>query len=165
MADGDFQPSSNERFRGDRGPRQGGGREGGGREAGGFRIRLSDNEMRAARAVQEAFGLRSTVAALGLSIRTVAQLLEDGKLDEVVAQHRASAGARPGGERRGPRPERGERPAASSRPNPFARPAKPVTAAPEVVAEAEEPADVAPEAAAPEVDAEAPATEAAAAEA
>ena len=164
MADGDFQPSSNERFRGDRGPRQGGGREGGGREAGGFRIRLSDNEMRAARAVQEAFGLRSTVAALGLSIRTVAQLLEDGKLDEVVAQHRASAGARPGGERRGPRPERGERPG-SSRPNPFARPAKPVTAAPEVVAEAEEPAGVAPEAAAPEVDAEAPATEAAAAEA
>jgi len=174
MADGDFQPSSNERFRGDhgqrqggdRGPRQGGGREGGGRdgggrEAGGFRIRLSDNEMRAARAVQEAFGLRSTVAALGLSIRTVAQLLEDGKLDEVVAQHRASAGTRPGGERRAPRPERGERPA-SSRPNPFARPAKPVTAAPEVVAEAEEPANAAPapEAAATEVDAEAQSAEA-----
>ena len=48
--------------------------------------------MRAARAVQEAFGVRSTVAALGLSIRTVAQLLEEGKLDEVVAQHRASGG-------------------------------------------------------------------------
>jgi hypothetical protein len=166
MADGDFQPSSNERFRGDRGPRQGGGsRDGGGREAGGFRIRLSDNEMRAARAVQEAFGLRSTVAALGLSIRTVAQLLEDGKLDEVVAQHRASGGGRPGGERRGPRPERGERPA-SSRPNPFARPAKPVTAAPEVAAEAEAPVEAAPEAATPEVDsAETPATEAAATEA
>jgi hypothetical protein len=166
MADGDFQPSSNERFRGDRGPRQGGGsRDGGGREAGGFRIRLSDNEMRAARAVQEAFGLRSTVAALGLSIRTVAQLLEDGKLDEVVAQHRASGGGRPGGERRGPRPERGERPA-SSRPNPFARPAKPVTAAPEVAAESEAPVEAAPEAATAEVDsAETPATEAAAAEA
>jgi hypothetical protein len=166
MADGDFQPSSNERFRGDRGPRQGGGsRDGGGREAGGFRIRLSDNEMRAARAVQEAFGLRSTVAALGLSIRTVAQLLEDGKLDEVVAQHRASGGGRPGGERRGPRPERGERPA-SSRPNPFARPAKPVTAAPEVAAEAEAPMEAAPEAATAEVDsAETPATEAAATEA
>jgi hypothetical protein len=166
MADGDFQPSSNERFRGDRGPRQGGGsRDGGGREAGGFRIRLSDNEMRAARAVQEAFGLRSTVAALGLSIRTVAQLLEDGKLDEVVAQHRASGGGRPGGERRGPRPERGERPA-SSRPNPFARPAKPVTAAPEVAAEAEAPVEAAPEAATPEVDsAETPSTEAAATEA
>ena len=135
MADGDFQPSSNERFRGDRGPRQGGGREGGGREAGGFRIRLSDNEMRAARAVQEAFGLRSTVAALGLSIRTVAQLLEEGKLDELVAQQRASGGGRPGGERRGPRPERGERPA-SSRPNPFARPAKPAAAPAEVSEEA-----------------------------
>ncbi len=162
MADGDFQPSSNERFRGDRGPRQGGGREGGGREAGGFRIRLSDNEMRAARAVQEAFGLRSTVAALGLSIRTVAQLLEDGKLDEVVAQHRASAGTRPGGERRGPRPERGERPA-SSRPNPFARPSKPVAAAPEAVAEPEAPAEAAAEIAASDVDgADAPATETAA---
>ena len=145
MADGDFQPGSNERFRGERGPRQGGGsRDGGGREAGGFRIRLSDNEMRAARAVQEAFGLRSTVAALGLSIRTVAQMLEEGKLDEVVAQHRASGGGRPGGERRGPRPERGERPA-SNRPNPFARPAKPVSAAPEVVSEVEAVAETAPD--------------------
>lgn len=123
MADGDFQPGSNERSRGGRGPR-----DGGGREAGGFRIRLSDNEMRAARAVQEAFGLRSTVAALGLSIRTVAQLLEEGKLDEVVAQHKANGGGRPGGERRGPRSERGDRP--SNRPNPFARPARPVAAAP-----------------------------------
>ena len=125
MADGDRQ---NSYPRGERGPR-----EGGNRDAGGFRIRLSDNEMRAARAVQEAFGLRSTVAALGLSIRTVAQLLEDGKLDEQVAQHRATSGSRPDGERRGPRPERGERPAASSRPNPFARPARP--AAPEPAAE------------------------------
>ena len=140
MADGDFQPNSNERSRGQRGPR-----EGGNREAGGFRIRLSDNEMRAARAVQEAFGLRSTVAALGLSIRTVAQLLEEGKLDEAVAQHRASGGGRPGGERpggerRGPRPERGERP--SNRPNPFARPARPA-AAPAPVADEPEVAQIA----------------------
>ena len=140
MADGDFQPNSNERSRGQRGPR-----EGGNREAGGFRIRLSDNEMRAARAVQEAFGLRSTVAALGLSIRTVAQLLEEGKLDEAVAQHRSSGGGRPGGERpggerRGPRPERGERP--SNRPNPFARPARPA-AAPAPVADEPEVAEIA----------------------
>jgi hypothetical protein len=140
MADGDFQPNTSERSRGGRGPR-----DGGGREPGGFRIRLSDNEMRAARAVQEAFGLRSTVAALGLSIRTVAQLLEEGKLDEVVAQHRANDGGRPGGERRGPRPERGER-AASNRPNPFARPAKPVNTPPEVVSEVEDVAESAPEA-------------------
>jgi hypothetical protein len=143
MADGDFQPRSNtggERSRGGRGPREGGG----GREAGGFRIRLSDNEMRAARAVQEAFGLRSTVAALGLSIRTVAQLLEEGKLDEVLAQHKASGGGgRPGGERRGPRSERGER-GASSRPNPFARPARPAAAAPEAEAEATDAEEAAP---------------------
>ena len=143
MADGDFQPNANERSRGQRGPR-----EGGNREAGGFRIRLSDNEMRAARAVQEAFGLRSTVAALGLSIRTVAQLLEEGKLDEAVAQHRASGGGRPGGERpggerRGPRPERGER--ASNRPNPFARPARPA-AAPAPVAEEADTAAIADDA-------------------
>ena len=70
---------------------QRGGRGPGNREPGGFRIRLSDNEMRAARAVQEAFRLRSTVAALGFSIRTVAQLLEDGQLSELVAQQQAQA--------------------------------------------------------------------------
>jgi hypothetical protein len=155
MADGDRQSFVQ---RGERGPR-----EGGNRDAGGFRIRLSDNEMRSARAVQEAFGVRSTVAALGLSLRTVAQLLEEGKLDEVVAQHRANAGSRPGGgggggggDRRGPRPERGERPAGGNRPNPFARPARP--AAPEPVAEpvAEpitEPSEAAVEAAAEAVEA------------
>jgi hypothetical protein len=137
MADGDLQANQQgERFRGNRGPR-----EGGNREPGGFRIRLSDNEMRAARAVQEAFGLRSTVAALGLSIRTVAQLLEEGKLDEQVAQQRASGGGRPGGERRGggrgERSERGERP--GNRPNPFARPAKPAPAAAEAAADEAEP--------------------------
>ena len=140
MADGDLQTSQqsgqqsgqqtgqNDRFRGEgRGSR--GPREGGNREAGGFRIRLSDNEMRAARAVQEAFGLRSTVAALGLSIRTVAQLIEEGKLDELVAQQRASGAGRPprepreGGRDGGRDGGRGER--GGSRPNPFARPARP----------------------------------------
>ena len=129
------------------GGREGGGREGGGREPGGFRIRLSENEMRAARAIQEAFGLRSTVAALGLSLRTVAQLLEQGQLDEIVAATRAQAGAHndsPRAEgRREPRGVgggggtggggRGERSAGNSRPNPFARPSKPaaVVEAPE----------------------------------
>ncbi len=132
------------------GSREGGSREGGNREPGGFRIRLSDNEMRAARAIQEAFGLRSTVAALGLSLRTVAQLLEDGQLVEVVAAHRAQAGARPEGARTEGRREprgaggaggRGERPAGNSRPNPFARPSKPVAV---VEAEVEAPGDEAP---------------------
>ncbi len=137
------------------GERGSGERGGASREAGGFRIRLSDNELRAARAVQEAFQLRSTVAALGLSIRTVAQLLEQGQLDALVAQHRAGGGGSGGGgglraeggasERRGPRPERsgegrGERP--SSRPNPFARPSRPAPPVPiqsePALAEAEE---------------------------
>jgi len=132
------------------GGRNAGGRGAGNREQGGFRIRLSDNELRAARAVQEAFRLRSTVAALGFSIRTIAQLLEDGQLDGLVAQQRAQAGSRdeaPRGVRRGEgRAEgrgegRGER--RSERPprvDPFARPARPAPAAasePEPEAEAD----------------------------
>ena len=131
MADGDFQRNSGDQPREGRGPREGGG----------FRIRLSDNEMRSARAVQEAFGVRSTVAALGLSLRAVAQLLEEGRIDDLVAQHKASAGSRGPGERRAPSErraagghgERSDRPA-SNRPNPFARPAKPAAAPIEEVA-------------------------------
>ncbi|AII49824.1 hypothetical protein KR52_11850 [Synechococcus sp. KORDI-52] len=104
---------------------------GGGREGGGFRIRLSDNEMRSARALQEAFNLRSTVAVLGFAVRSLGQMLEDGQLDALIEQQRnqpARGGRRDGGGRdgggRGRRfdDERGNR---GSRPNPFARPAKP----------------------------------------
>ena len=107
------------------------GNRGGGREGGGFRIRLSDNEMRSARALQEAFNLRSTVAVLGFAVRSLGQMLEDGQLDALIEQQRnqpARGGRRDGGGRdgggRGRRfdDERGNR---GSRPNPFARPAKP----------------------------------------
>jgi hypothetical protein len=110
-----------------------GGRSGGNREPGGFRIRLSDNEMRSARALQEAFRLRSTVAVLGFAVRTLGQMLEEGKLDELVEQQRAQAGnrddSRPrrgGAERSGPGRGPAER---APRVNPFARPAKPAPAA------------------------------------
>ncbi len=110
-----------------------GNRQGGGRDIGGFRIRLSDNEMQAARALQEAFNLRSTVAVLGFSLRTLAQMLEEGQLDELVARQRAEGGGRPPaprGERSERRSERrgerdrgpGGRPA---RVDPFARPSRP----------------------------------------
>ncbi len=155
--------------------RRGGGRPpGGGREAGshrdsgGLRIRLSENEQRAAKVVQEAFQLRSTIAALGFSIRTVAQLLEQGALDALVAEMRSQAGNRPERSRpEGGRPEggrygegnegrrgrrdgsgegrsegRGER-RVISRPDPFARPSRPEPV--------REPAPVA-EASAPEVE-------------
>ena len=123
------------------GRREGAGRRGGGgggdRESGGFRIRLSDNELRAARSIQEALQLRSTVAVLGFSLRTVAQLLEQGALDQIVAQQQ-QAGSRPErgerperSDRGGERGERGERRVIGganqrgARPDPFARPSKP----------------------------------------
>jgi len=128
LASDSGQPPHEGRFRGGRGPGQ---RDGGG----GFRIRLSDNEVRAARSVQEAFGLRSTVAVLGFSVRTMAQMLEDGQLDELAAQVRAQGGQRrsrgEGGSRRGEggRGQRqGERRGGggrAARPDPFARPQRP----------------------------------------
>ena len=123
------------------------GNRGGGREGGGFRIRLSDNEMRSARALQEAFNLRSTVAVLGFAVRSLGQMLEDGQLDALIEQQRnqpARGGRRDGvgrdGGGRGRRfdDERGGR---GSRPNPFARPAKPQ---PEVAAEPVAEPDVEP---------------------
>jgi hypothetical protein len=151
QAGSSFQ-SGEEQSQRSEGQGQRGGRGPGNREPGGFRIRLSDNEMRAARAVQEAFRLRSTVAALGFSIRTVAQLLEDGQLSELVAQQQqAQAGAarddapraavtRGDGARREGRGEgRAEgsrglrrldgRQERAARIDPFARPAKPAPAA------------------------------------
>ena len=138
------------------------GNRAGGREGGGFRIRLSDNEMRSARALQEAFNLRSTVAVLGFAVRSLGQMLEDGQLDALIEQQRnqpARGGRRDGGGRDGGGRDGGgrdgggrgrrfddERSNRGSRPNPFARPAKPQ---PEVQAEpvAELEPEPAPEAA------------------
>ena len=155
MAEGTSTPIPSERqsdrYRGDEGSR--GERSAAPRE-GGFRIRLSDNEMRSARALQEAFGLRSTVAVLGFALRTLGQQLEEGKLEELAAQHRAQMGSRPGGGSGSGRPEgRRERPeggrsgggarwqegrgpgARGAKVDPFARPSRPA-AAPESVEEA-----------------------------
>jgi hypothetical protein len=105
--------------------------------------------MQAARALQEAFNLRSTVAVLGFALRSLAQLLEEGKLDELVAQQRAQGGGRPPAPRgeRGDRAERRgdrDRPAGgggrSARVDPFARPSRPAS-----VSAAEPTEDVAPE--------------------
>jgi len=124
-----------------------GARSGGNREPGGFRIRLSDNEMRSARALQEAFRLRSTVAVLGFAVRALGQMLEEGKLDELVEQQRSQAGNREGGRPRrgdGERSGPGRAPAERApRVDPFARPTKPAPAA--AAEEPEEPS--APEAA------------------
>ena len=55
-------------------------RSGGNRDGGGFRIRLSDNEMKAVRSIQQAFQLKSTVAVLGFSVRTLSEMIEDKDL-------------------------------------------------------------------------------------
>ena len=61
-------------------------RSGGYREGGGFRIRLSDNEMRAVKSIQEAFQLKSTVAVLGFSVRTLSEMIEDKSLMEAITK-------------------------------------------------------------------------------
>jgi hypothetical protein len=97
--------------------------------------------MQAARALQEAFGLRSTVAVLGFALRTLAQQLEEGQLGELVARQRAQGNARgpapQGGDRRRERPEGGEpRGARTQRVDPFARPGRPAVVAAPAAAEA-----------------------------
>ena len=133
--------------RGD-GGRGRGGRGGGNREGGGFRIRLSDNEMRSARALQEAFNLRSTVAVLGFAVRSLGQMLEDGQLSDLIEQQRNQAprGRRDGAGRdgggRGRRFDDDRQGGRGSRPDPFARPSRPEPEpSPEPEAEAESPAE------------------------
>jgi len=119
---GDFQnqrQNGRNNFRGGRGPNN---------REGGFRIRLSDNEMRAARSLQEAFNLRSTVAVLGFAVRTLAQMLEDGSLENLVNEYRSQA---PANDQRRGRGNRGNyngenNNSPNTKPNPFARPEKPV---------------------------------------
>ena len=58
---------------------------GGKRENGGFRIRLSDNEMKSVKTIQEIFQLKSTVAVLGFSVRTLSELIKNEELkDEII---------------------------------------------------------------------------------
>ena len=59
-------------------------RYGGKRETGGFRIRLSDNEMRSVKTIQEIFQLKSTVAVLGFSVRTLSELIKNENLKEEI---------------------------------------------------------------------------------
>ena len=61
-------------------------RSGGKRDGGGFRIRLSDNEMRAVKSIQDTFQLKSTVAVLGFSVRTLSEMIEDNELMETIAK-------------------------------------------------------------------------------
>tara|TARA_B100000900_G_C20176818_1_gene552208 strand:- start:84 stop:506 length:423 start_codon:yes stop_codon:yes gene_type:complete len=63
------------------------GKSGGNREGGGFRIRLSENEMKAVRAIQETYNLKSTVAVLGFSVRTLSEMINDSELKDSVYKY------------------------------------------------------------------------------
>lgn len=131
----DPQHQGGQQAEGRREGQRGRGNRGGNRDAGGFRIRLSDNEMSAAKALQDAFNLRSPVAVLGFAVRTLGQMLADGKLTELIEQQRNQA---PSGGRRDSRNRRSDddRGSRSSKPDPFARPSKP-KAEPEAEPESE----------------------------
>ena len=62
-------------------------RSGGRRYGGGFRIRLSHNEMKAVKSIQETFQWRSTVAVLGFSVRTLSEMIKDEKLIEAIKEY------------------------------------------------------------------------------
>ena len=120
----DPQHQGGQQAEGRREGQRGRGNRGGNRDAGGFRIRLSDNEMSAAKALQDAFNLRSPVAVLGFAVRTLGQMLADGKLTELIEQQQSQA-PRSGGRDSRSRRSDDDRGSRSSKPDPFARPSKP----------------------------------------
>ena len=95
-------------------------RNGGRRDGGGFRIRLSDNEMKAVKSIQEAFQLRSTVAVLGFSVRTLSEMIKDEKLIESINQY-AKNNKNSSTNRQSNNANEGN---TKTAPNPFARPIK-----------------------------------------
>ena len=95
-------------------------RSGGRRDGGGFRIRLSDNEMKAVKSIQETFQLRSTVAVLGFSVRTLSEMIKDDKLIESITEYaKNNKNSSPNRQSQNPYQEN-----IKTTPNPFARPVK-----------------------------------------
>jgi len=95
-------------------------RSGGRRDGGGFRIRLSDNEMKAVKSIQETFQLRSTVAVLGFSVRTFSEMIKDEKLIESIKEYaKNNKNSSPNRPSQKPFEEK-----TKTAPDPFARPIK-----------------------------------------
>ena len=95
-------------------------RSGGRRDGGGFRIRLSDNEMKAVKSIQEAFQLRSTVAVLGFSVRTLSEMIKDEKIIGSIT-HYAKNNKNSSPTKQTQNPNKKE---TKTAPDPFARPIK-----------------------------------------
>ena len=95
-------------------------RSGGRRDGGGFRIRLSDNEMKAVKSIQETFQLRSTVAVLGFSLRTLSEMIKDEKLIESITEYaKNNKNSSPNRQSQNTYEEK-----TKTTPDPFARPVK-----------------------------------------
>ena len=95
-------------------------RSSGRRDGGGFRIRLSDNEMKAVKSIQETFQLRSTVAVLGFSVRTLSEMIKDEKLIESITEYaKNNKNSSPNRQSQNPYEEQ-----TKTTPDPFARPVK-----------------------------------------
>ena len=95
-------------------------RSGGKRDGGGFRIRLSDNEMKAVKSIQETFQLRSTVAVLGFSVRTLSEMIKDEKLIGSITEFaKNNKNSYPSRQSENPYEEK-----TKITPDPFARPVK-----------------------------------------
>ena len=95
----------------------------GNKGGGGFRIRLSDNEMKSAKRIQEAFNLKSTVAVLGFSVRTLSEMIDDEDFRESIKKY---AVINKNNSLKDNRSE-SDRNIINSSPNPFARPKKEVS--------------------------------------
>ena len=95
-------------------------RSGGRRDGGGFRIRLSDNEMKAVKSIQDTFQLKSTVAVLGFSVRTLSEMINDEKLIESITQY-AKNNKNSSPSKQSQNPYKKE---TKTTPDPFARPVK-----------------------------------------
>ena len=95
-------------------------RSDGRRDGGGFRIRLSDNEMKAVKSIQETFQLSSTVSGLGFSVRTLSEMIKDEKLIESIKEYaKNTKNSSPNRQSLNPYEEK-----TKIAPDPFARPAK-----------------------------------------
>ena len=62
-------------------------RFGGNKENSGFRIRLSDNEMKAAKVIQDKFQLKSIVAVLGFAVRTLSDLVKEEEVKDILNKY------------------------------------------------------------------------------
>ena len=98
-------------------------RSAGRRDGGGFRIRLSDNEMKAVKSIQEKFELRSTVAVLGFSVRILSEMIRDEKLIESISKY-AESNKNSNQIRKSQATAESEK---KTTPDPFARPVKSTT--------------------------------------